>query len=126
MAQLPQGQITTGDTREATSTGWFRPATLLDGWRSRKINLMPPTWAQLKLLDTFRTVEEIMEFSANLSVDPVLEEPVDEPYMAEYYLMETKMFGTPRRHFAPGMKFAVDPADLPEHPFKSLPGSYLQ
>lgn len=126
VAQLPEGQKTTGDTREATSTGWFRPATLLDGWRSRKINLMPPTWAQIKLLDTFRTVDEVMEFSANLSVDPVLEEPVDEPYMAEYYLMETKMFGTPRRHFAPGMKFAVDPKDLPAHPFESLPHSYLQ
>lgn len=126
VAALPEGQITLGDTREATSTGWFRPSTLLDGWRSRKISLMPPTWAQLKLLDTFRSVQEIMDFSANLSVDPVLEEPVDLPYMAEYYLMETKMFGAPRRHFAPGMKFAVDPEDLPEHPFESHPGSYLQ
>ncbi len=126
VAALPEGQDTSGDTREATSTGWFRPSTLLDGWRSRKINLMPPTWAQLKLLDTFRTTDEVMEFSANLSVDPVLEEPVDLPYMAEYYLMETKMFGAPRRHFAPGMKFAVDPAELPEHPFEDRPGSYLQ
>lgn len=126
VAALPEGHITDGTTREATSTGWFRPSTLLDGWRSRKINLMPPTWAQLKLLDTFRTVAEVMEFSANLSVDPVVEEPVDEPYMAEYYLMETKMFGVPRRHFAPGMKFAVDPEDLPVHPFEGLPGSYLQ
>ncbi|MBF4553302.1 NUDIX hydrolase [Corynebacterium suicordis] len=126
VAQLPEGQIPRGDTREATSTGWFRPATLLDGWRSKKISLMPPTWAQLKLLDTFRTVAEVMEFSANLSVDPVTVEPVDEPYMAEYYLMETKMFGTPRRHFAPGMKFAVAPEDLPAHPFESNPGSYLQ
>ena len=110
VAALPEGQQTCGDTREATSTGWFRPSTLLDGWRARKIGLMPPTWAQLKLLDTFRTVQEILDFSANISVDPVLAEPVDEPYMAEYYLMETQMYGTPKRHFAPGMKFAVDPA----------------
>lgn len=126
VAALPEGQDTSGDTREATSTGWFRPSTLLDGWRSRKISLMPPTWAQLKLLDTFRSTDEVMEFSSNLSVDPVLEEPVDLPYMAEYYLMETKMFGAPRRHFAPGMKFAVDPTELPEHPFGDRPGSYLQ
>ncbi|MGV0409816.1 NUDIX hydrolase [Corynebacterium resistens] len=126
VAALPEGQQTCGDTREATSTGWFRPSTLLDGWRARKIGLMPPTWAQLKLLDTFRTVQEILDFSANISVDPVLAEPVDEPYMAEYYLMETQMYGTPKRHFAPGMKFAVDPADLPDHPFEHRPGSFLQ
>src|SRR5699024_3299142 len=145
--RLPEGQDTTGDTREATSTGWFRPSTLLDGWRSRKISLMPPTWAQLKLLSTFRTVDEVMDFSSGLSVDPVLNEPIDEPYMAEYYLMESKMYGRPKRVFAPGMKsawappdlarppearcargmkFAVDPADLPEHPFEHRPGSYLQ
>ena len=126
VAAMPQGQLTCGKTREATSTGWFRPSTLLDGWRSRKISLMPPTWAQLKLLDTFGSVEEIMEFSSGLSVDPVTVEPVDEPYMAEYYLMETQMYGRPKRQFAPGMKFAVDPEDLPEHPFKNTPGSFLQ
>ena len=126
VANMPEGQQTLADTREATSTGWFRPSTLLDGWRSRKISFMPPTWAQLKLLDTFRTVDEVLDFSSSLSVDPVLEEPVDEPYMAEYYLMETQMYGAPRRQFAPGMKFAVDPADLPAHPFENRPGSYLQ
>ena len=36
------------------------------------------------------------------------------------------MYGRPKRVFAPGMKFAVDPADLPEHPFEHRPGSYLQ
>ena len=126
VAAMPEGQQTSADTREATSTGWFRPSTLLDGWRSRKISLMPPTWAQLKLLDTFRTVEEVLDFSSNLSVDPVLAEPVDEPYMAEYYLMEQQMYGTPARHFAPGMKFAVDPAELPANPFASRPDSYEQ
>lgn len=126
VAAMPEGQETTAATREATSTGWFRPSTLLDGWRSRKIGLMPPTWAQLKLLDTFTTVDEVMSFSSNLSVDPVLVEPVDEPYMAEYYLMETQMYGRPKRHFAPGMKFAVDPEDLPDHPFEHRPGAFIQ
>jgi hypothetical protein len=37
--------------------------------------------------------------------------------MAEYYLMETRMYGYPERVFAPGMKFAVDPEDLPPSPF---------
>ncbi len=113
VAAMPEGQEAHGDTREATSTGWFRPGTLLDGWRNRKINLMPPTWAQLKMIDTFRSVDEIMEFAAALRVDPVREEPVDVPYMAEYYLLETRMYGYPARVFAPGMKFAVDPEDLP-------------
>ncbi|HIW90569.1 MAG TPA: NUDIX hydrolase [Candidatus Corynebacterium avicola] len=117
VAAMPEGQEAYGDTREATSTGWFRPGTLLDGWRNRKINLMPPTWAQLKMLDTFRSVEEIMEFAAALRVDPVREEPVDVPYMAEYYLLETRMYGYPERVFAPGMKFAVDPEDLPPSPY---------
>lgn len=117
VAAMPEGQEAYGDTREATSTGWFRPATLLDGWRNRKINLMPPTWAQLKMLDTFRSVDEVMEFAEALRVDPVRTEPVDEPYMAEYYLLETRMYGYPARVFAPGMKFAVDPEDLPPSPF---------
>lgn len=126
VAAMPEGQETFSDTREATSTGWFRPSTLLDGWRSRKISLMPPTWAQLKLLDTFRTVDDVMDFSSNLSVDPVLVEPIDVPYMAEYYLMETQMYGRPKRHFAPGMKFAVDPEELPEHPLRHRPGFFFE
>ncbi len=117
VAAMPEGQEAYGDTREATSTGWFRPATLLDGWRNRKINLMPPTWAQLKMLDTFRSVDEVLDFAETLRVDPVRSEPVDEPYMAEYYLLETRMYGYPERVFAPGMKFAVDPEDLPPSPF---------
>ena len=117
VAAMPEGQETHGDTREASSTGWFRPATLLDGWRNRKINLMPPTWSQLKMLDTFRSVGEILDFAETLRVDPVRSEPVDEPYMAEYYLLETRMYGYPERVFAPGMKFAVDPGDLPPSPF---------
>ena len=126
VAAMPEGQTTFSDTREATSTGWFRPSTLLDGWRSRRISLMPPTWAQIKLLDTFRTVDEIMDFSSNLVVDPVLEEPLDAPYMAEYYLMETQMYGRPKRQFAPGMKFAVDPEQLPEHPLRDRPGYFYE
>lgn len=117
VAAMPEGQEAHGDTREATSTGWFRPATLLDGWRNRKISLMPPTWAQLKMLDTFRTVDEVMDFAETLRVDPVRTEPVEEPYMAEYYLLETRMYGYPARVFAPGMKFAVDPERLPPSPF---------
>lgn len=117
VAAMPEGQEAHGDTREATSTGWFRPATLLDGWRNRKISLMPPTWAQLKMLDTFRNVDEVLDFAEALRVDPVRAEPVDEPYMAEYYLLETRMYGYPARVFAPGMKFAVDPEDLPPSPF---------
>lgn len=118
VASMPEGQVTHGDTREATSTGWFRPGTLLDGWRNRKINLMPPTWSQLKMLDTFRSVDEVMDFAAQITVDPVVSEPVDLPYMAEYYLMETRMYGYPERVFAPGMKFAVDPEELPPNPFR--------
>ncbi|MGO1950534.1 MAG: NUDIX hydrolase [Mycobacteriaceae bacterium] len=117
VAQMPEGQEAYGDTREATSTGWFRPGTLLDGWRNRKINLMPPTWAQLKMIDTFHSVDEVMDFAGALRVDPVREEPIDVPYMAEYYLLETRMYGYPERVFAPGMKFNVDPEDLPPSRF---------
>ena len=43
VAAQPEGQIADGDTSEASSTGWFRPMTLLDGWRDGKVGLMPPT-----------------------------------------------------------------------------------
>lgn len=88
VAAQPHGQDTYPDTREAASTGWFRPSTLLDGWRYRKISLMPPTWVQLRLLDTFRSVDEVLGYASDIVVEPVVGAVEERPYMDEYFAVE--------------------------------------
>lgn len=91
LAAQPEGQIADGDTSEASSTGWFRPVTLLDGWRAEKISLMPPTWAQLKRLLEFETVTDVLDASANLHVARTQSDFFGHPFMDEYFAVATHM-----------------------------------
>lgn len=88
VAAQPEGQETHWQSREAAYTGWFRPSTLLDGWRYRKIRLLPPTWVQIRLLDTFRTVDEVLGYAQDLVVEPVTGKVEDRPFMDEYFTLE--------------------------------------
>lgn len=88
VAAQPEGQNTHDDAIEAASSGWFRPSTLLDGWRYRKIRLLPPTWVQLRMLDTFRTVDEVLGYASDLTVEPVTGAVRDRPFMDEYFTVE--------------------------------------
>lgn len=99
VAAQPQGQMTHECSREASYTGWFRPSTLLDGWRYRKIRLMPPTWVQIRLLDTFRTVDEVLGYAQDLIVEPVTGAVEDRPFMDEYVQLERGLGVDPQSYW---------------------------
>lgn len=91
LAAQPQGQEADGDTSEASSTGWFRPATLLDGWRNNLVSLMPPTWAQLKRLLPFSTVDEALAEADLAHISRTTQDFFGHPFMDEYFAVATHM-----------------------------------
>ncbi|WP_295624974.1 NUDIX hydrolase [uncultured Corynebacterium sp.] len=93
VAAQPAGQIADGDTSEASSTGWFRPTVLLDGWRDGMVGLMPPTWAQIKRMSRFDTVAEVLAAAdaADAPVERTQRDFFDDPFMDEYFTVATHM-----------------------------------
>lgn len=93
VAVEPEGQCADGDTSEASSTGYFPARLILDGWRAGLLRLVIPTWASLFELSQFKTVEELLEYSAQVDMSPVLDDAVDNPRYAEFYqAMRTERF----------------------------------
>lgn len=93
LAAQPEGQIADGDTSEASSTGWFRPTVLMDGWRDRLVGLMPPTWAQIKRLLPFGTVAELLA-AVDADSGPVGRTTSDffgDPFMDEFFAVATHL-----------------------------------
>ena len=93
LAAQPEGQIADGDTSEASSTGWFRPTALMEGWRDRKVGLMPPTWAQIKRLLPYATVAEVLA-AADAGEEPSLRTTSDffgDPFMDEFFSVATHL-----------------------------------
>ncbi|MDO5029386.1 MAG: NUDIX domain-containing protein [Corynebacterium sp.] len=91
LAALPEGQDPDGDTTEASSVGWFRPATILDGWRRDLLGLMPPTWAQLMRLDGVSTVAEALTMADETPVRRTSSDFFEDPFMDEYFAVATHM-----------------------------------
>lgn len=91
VAAQPEGQIADGDTSEASSTGWFRPMTLLDGWRAGKLGLMPPQYAQLKHLLPYETVAEVLAAADEREIRRTSDDFFGEPFMDEYFAVATHM-----------------------------------
>ncbi|ANE03790.1 NUDIX hydrolase [Corynebacterium crudilactis] len=85
IAEEPEGQWVDGDTSEASSTGYFPARLILDGWRAGLLRLVIPTWASLFELSQFRTVAQLMEFTENITVEPMFNEAIDNPRYAEFY-----------------------------------------
>ncbi|SIS07002.1 NUDIX hydrolase [Williamsia sterculiae] len=69
LAALPEGQNADGETTEAAETGWSTPRAALDAWAAGRHHLLPPTWAQLRYLDGFRTVADAM--AAESVIEPI-------------------------------------------------------
>nr|WP_231686511.1 NUDIX hydrolase [Corynebacterium deserti] len=85
IAVEPQGQCADGTTSEASSTGYFSPRLILDGWRAGLLRLVIPTWASLFELSQFRRVDQLMEAVGDFDLSPVLDEAVGNPRYAEFY-----------------------------------------
>ncbi|MFD5867342.1 NUDIX hydrolase [Corynebacterium sp. NPDC060344] len=93
LAAHPPGQTADGDTSEASSTGWFRPTALMEGWRDRKVGLMPPTWAQIKRLLGYATVSEVLA-AADEGKEPPARTTSDffgDPFMDEFFAVATHL-----------------------------------
>lgn len=93
VAVAPFGQEPDGRTREAASSGWFPPQLILDGWRAGLLRLVIPTWAQLKYLAKFDSVEQVMQELKTADMSPrygLLEE--DSRYEEFYNHIPPKRF----------------------------------
>lgn len=85
VAEVPPGQMPKGDTREASSTGWFLPSVILGGWKTGLLRLVIPTWSQLNALSQFRTVADLEETLVDVDMTPIIGDPTD-PWFAEFFL----------------------------------------
>ena len=85
VAVQPTGQEPDGQTSEASSTGWFSPSLILDGWRAGLLRLVIPTWAHMLFLSEHDNVASLLQSLATLDMDPVLGEPTDNPKYQEFY-----------------------------------------
>lgn len=82
---LPEGQEPDGETGEADDAGWFDPQLVLDGWRAGLVRLAIPTWAQLKRLTTYSTVQEVMDDASFSDLRPIIGDPEDDERYREYF-----------------------------------------
>lgn len=93
LAAQPPGQDADGDTSEASSTGWFRPAALIEGWRDRKLGLMPPTWAQIKRLLPYDSVAGLLAAvdSGEETSTRTTSDFFGDPFMDEFFAVATHL-----------------------------------
>lgn len=60
LAEMPAGQRADGETSEAESTAWARPAQALADLEAGRRQMLPPTAYTLRELDGYRTVAEAL------------------------------------------------------------------
>ena len=82
---LPDGQDPDGDTGEADDAGWFRPQLVLDGWRAGLVRLAIPTWAQLKRLASYASVQDVVQDASFSDLRPIIGDPMDDERYREYF-----------------------------------------
>lgn len=82
---LPDGQEPDGDTGEADDAGWFRPQLVLDGWRAGLVRLAIPTWAQLKRLAAYASVQDVLQDASFSDLRPIIGDPMDDERYREYF-----------------------------------------
>ncbi|OFP36726.1 NUDIX domain-containing protein [Corynebacterium sp. HMSC071B10] len=90
LAANPTGQEPDGNTGEADDANWFPPSLLLEGWRHGLVRFAPATWAQLRLIEGFNTVEETLESAKHATISPVIGDPVDDERFAEFFTFTPK------------------------------------
>jgi len=86
VAALPHDQEPDDDDSiEVSSTGWFPPSLILDGWRAGLLRLVIPTWAHMLFLSEHTTVKSLLDTLQNPSMDPVLGDPIHDPRYQEFF-----------------------------------------
>ena len=66
MVRLPAGQSPERVSTEAAHHGWATPAALLERFRAGAVNLMAPTWWQLRALADAEGCEDVVPLSRSL------------------------------------------------------------
>lgn len=85
VAIVPPGQEPACVSTEASSTGFFPPQLIIDGWRAGLLRLALPTWAQLESLARAHSIEELMMLLEDHIVYPVVGDPARMPEFADYH-----------------------------------------
>ena len=73
LVAVPEGQEPDRLTTEATEHGWAAPAALIEAFRAGEVNLMTPTWTQLRALRDLGSVAEALEAGAADTPIPVVQ-----------------------------------------------------
>lgn len=63
LARVPPGQVPVHEERESTEGTWVRPSDALAGTASGRFILPPPTWATLRELESFPTVDAALAWA---------------------------------------------------------------
>ena len=86
LARSPEGQEPDDQhTRETTSAGWFRPETLLEGFAAGLLNLVLPTWSQLRALADYDSVADAFSAPLNYPLHPQSELGPNDSRFQEYF-----------------------------------------
>lgn len=85
LAVAPLGQQPDSNTAEATSSGWFAPQVILEGWQAGLVELVLPTWAQLVTLSKFRFVEDLLNYSRRADMSPIMNVSPTDPRYAAFF-----------------------------------------
>lgn len=72
LAPLPHGQEPRIDGEECVDLGWFTPQAALDAHAAGDIVLVFPTIAHLQRLAPFASVDALLAYARELTVEPVL------------------------------------------------------
>lgn len=81
----PPGQEPDGRNREASSSGWFDPGLILDGWRAGLLRLVIPTWAELSFLSGYRCVADVVAALKTTPFESIFGHPRTDERFREYY-----------------------------------------
>ena len=72
IAAAPPGQIASHDDGETIANIWIRPGEALARQAAGEIELLPPTIANLRNLEDYRTTEEVMEWASQVTEVPTV------------------------------------------------------
>jgi 8-oxo-dGTP pyrophosphatase MutT (NUDIX family) len=68
LARVPAGQVPVHEERESTEGTWVRPSDALAGTASGRFVLPPPTWATLRELEPFASVDAALAWARQRTV----------------------------------------------------------
>lgn len=71
IVRAPEGQRARSDGQEVTAERWVTPADALQQFYDRELMLAPPTWATLRDLQEFHTVDDALRFAQAATPYPI-------------------------------------------------------